>query len=125
MTPSAFSAIISHSAPHCGHHARRGLRPRRTRSESVSIVIFVCFAIALALACRYETASSQRVPIKQDASLPECRARVFIKPMIISDDFSRPRTLQKRKLLDCGVDQRQKRMDACYNPPPRGPFDPG
>ncbi|HWF66846.1 MAG TPA: hypothetical protein VN670_06055, partial [Acidobacteriaceae bacterium] len=60
-------------------------------------MILVCFAIALALACRYETASSQRVPIKQDASLPECRTSVFIKPMIISDDFSRARSLQKRK----------------------------
>jgi hypothetical protein len=79
----SFSGIISTSDLHCGHQARKGAWPRRTRSESVSIVILVNFAIALVLASPENCSTGEH-----DGSLPEWRKEVFANAMIISDDFS-------------------------------------
>jgi hypothetical protein len=82
-TPMSFSGIISTSKQHCGHQALSGLRPRRTKSESVSIDILVNFAIALTFASPENLLTGE-----QDGSLPEWSRKVLSSAMNISDDFS-------------------------------------
>jgi hypothetical protein len=86
-TPTSLIAIISTSAPHCGHQDRSGFRPRRTRSESVSIVILVRFVIACARATHRAGSTWSRVPGEA--------GNVLRGGMILSDDFSVRRRLQK------------------------------
>src|SRR6267154_4573350 len=45
IAPVFSTAIMSPSAAHCGHQARREIRPCRINKELVSTVIVVCFAI--------------------------------------------------------------------------------
>jgi hypothetical protein len=44
------NGIISVSAAHCGHQARKAFRPRMTKKDSVSMLILVYFAITPASA---------------------------------------------------------------------------
>lgn len=47
IAPVFSTAIMSSSAAHCGHQARREIRPCSINKELVSMVIVVCFAIGL------------------------------------------------------------------------------